>query len=213
MTKATKNSLFGCKDDKRAQAQRMKREEQAKAAAEDQNKREQVIRPSEVAADFKLFVEDWESRSSGQSSSSSRDHGHDNEHNASSRNTQTSVSTRHNSPSRPATLVVPSDTEPNEVNDSVPPTDPRGRKGVVSTQFQKLKGKMTSSNEGSRPRGTEVIELESPVELERLTEFSSEPPRDGKRAERRKKNRPNKKTETVKVVIRKEGSKIGPSGG
>lgn len=203
MPHATKYTLFDYKDSKRAQAQRRKHEQETKVAVLDQKAREQGQKTHaspEGIAEFNLFVEDWTSRSSGERTSSGVRHERDSEENG---------STRQNSPPRPATLIIPTDTDAIGLSDAIPSTNTQGSKGgMISTQFAKLKGKMTSSDDGARPRGTEVIELQSPVELERLTEFSGERSQDGKGVERGGRKRGDKKAENVKVVTRK-GEGVG----
>lgn len=199
MTKATKNSLFGSKDDKRAQAQKRKQEQQAKAAAE-ARKNLKTSDPNSVddGAEFNLLVDDWESRISGASSVHSKSadtlHG---------RNTSSSDPEHQPSPSSlNASLKVPVADEVYEMEDIVSLAKlqlkdiPMNNDSPILPRIEKAKG-----NIECRPGGTAVIELQSPVELDRLTEFPASTPR--KSSERSLRNPFHRKEKTKIVTLTK----------
>ena len=200
MTKATKSSLFGSKDDKRAQAQKMKREEQAKAAAEERKKSK-----AENPSSFKLFVDDWESRIGSSSSMHSKPADALQGRTSLSSNPEHQPSSSSSSSSSTASLKVPVADEVYEMGD----IEALARLQVK--EFPAISNKpimpqieTAKVDKERRPGGIEVIELGSPVELDRLTEF----PQSSKKAERKRKKRFNRKEKTKHVTL----AKVPPKG-
>ena len=194
MTKAKKNSLFGSKIDKRAQAQKLKKEEQ-------------TLNPKSVndGAEFKLFVEDWESRIGRLSSSHGKAADAIQARTSLSSDPEHQLSSSTPSSSSHSTLTVPVADEVYEMGDI---------ETLAELQFQDFptvsdipdlqlpsRPEGFEGDGGMRPGGTEIIELESPIELDRLTEFPKSTSRN--HTEQGKKNPFSKKEKTKKITLAK----------
>ena len=194
MTKATKNSLFGSKDDKRAQAQELTQEEQ-------------TLNPKSVnnGPEFKLFVEDWEPRIGRSSSSHGKAADAIQARTSLSSDPEHQLSSSSFSSSSHSTLTVPVADEVYEMGDI---------ETLAKLQFQDFPTisdipdlphpsgyEEFEGDGGMRPGGTEVIELESPIELNRLTEFPKSTSRN--HMEQGRKNMFKRKEKTKKITLAK----------